>query len=224
MAARHGLRGGVTRFPVGEPEYHFFHTSHMSEQTPNDVTSLLREWSAGHPEALERLMPLVYSELRRLARGYLRNEREEHTLQPTALVHEAYLRLVDQRSVTWRSRGHFFTVAAQMMRRILVDHARARMAAKRGGGARTMVLDEELTVSPATDAALLDLDDALSALGKLDSAQCRLVELRYFAGLTIEETAEALAISTATVKREWTVAKAWLRHEIESGSATRART
>jgi RNA polymerase sigma factor (TIGR02999 family) len=193
----------------------------MSDRSPNEVTSLLREWSAGEKGALERLMPLVYDELQRLARSYLSHEREGHTLQPTALVHEAYLRLVDQTRVNWQSRGHFFGVAAQMMRRILVDHARARLTGKRGRGVRALTLDDALTVSPETDEALVRLDDALSALKEFDPKQCRLVELRYFAGLTLEETAEALSVSTATVKREWTVAKAWLRHEMSPGEGAK---
>lgn len=200
-----------------------FLTATMPERSPNEVTLLLREWSAGDAGALERLMPLVYNELQRLARAYLMNERAEHTLQPTALVHEAYLRLVDQRRVTWQSRGHFFSVAAQMMRRILVDHARARLTEKRGQGVRAIGLDEAIPVSPQADAALVSLDDALAALKTLDPGQCRLVELRYFAGLTIEETAEALAVSTSTVKREWTVAKAWLRREMGNNPADRPR-
>lgn len=168
-------------------------------------------------------MPLVYDELRKLARAYLMNERPAHTLQPTALVHEAYLRLVDQHSVNWQSRGHFFGVAAQMMRRILVDHARARLTEKRGCGVQAIGLDDAIPVSPEADAALVRLDDALGALKNLDPAQCRLVELRYFAGLTLEETAEALSVSTSTVKREWTVAKAWLRREMGSEPENRPR-
>ncbi len=193
----------------------------MPERSPNEVTSLLKEWSAGDAGALERLMPLVYGELQRLARAYLRDERAGHTLQPTALVHEAYLRLVDQSRVKWQSRGHFFGVAAQMMRRILVDHARARLTEKRGLGVRALALDDAIPISPEADATLVRLDDALAALKTLDPGQCRLVELRYFAGLTLEETADALAVSTATVKREWTVAKAWLRREMGAGDESR---
>lgn len=193
----------------------------MPDPSPNEVTLLLREWSEGDAGALERLIPLVYNELQRLARAHLRDERAGHTLQPTALVHEAYLRLVDQRRVNWQNRGHFFSVAAQMMRRILVDHARARLTKKRGHGVRTIGLDEAIPVSTEADAALVSLDDALAGLKDLDPRQCRVVELRYFAGLTLEETAEALAVSTATVKREWTLAKAWLRREMGSGPADR---
>lgn len=196
----------------------------MPDRPPNEVTLLLREWSEGDAGALERLIPLVYRELQMLARAHLRDERAGHTLQPTALVHEAYLRLVDQRRVTWQSRGHFFSVAAQMMRRILVDHARARLTEKRGQGVRAIGLDEAISTSPEADAALVSLDDALAALKSLDLRQCRIVELRYFAGLTLEETAEALDVSTATVKREWTLAKAWLRREVGSGPAERLRS
>ena len=179
------------------------------------VTQLLVEWSHGDQNALERLTPLVYGELRRLARRHLSRERSDHTLQSTALVHEAYLRLVDQRSVQWQNRAHFFGVAAQLIRRILIDHARARQAGKRGAGACLLSLDEALD-SPAEGRSLdiVALDDALEQLAKIDPRQSRIVELRFFAGLTVQETAEVLNISTPTVNREWNAAKAWLFREL----------
>jgi RNA polymerase sigma factor (TIGR02999 family) len=179
------------------------------------VTQLLVEWSHGDHDALEKLTPLVYSELRRLARRHLSRERSDHTLQSTALVHEAYLRLVDQRSVQWQNRAHFFGVAAQLIRRILIDHARAKQAEKRGAGACLLSLDEALD-SPAGGRSLdvVALDDALEQLAKIDPRQSRIVELRFFAGLTVEETAEVLSISTPTVNREWNAAKAWLFREL----------
>jgi len=179
------------------------------------VTQLLVEWSHGDQDALERLTPLVYGELRRLARRHLSRERSDHTLQSTALVHEAYLRLIDQRSVQWQNRAHFFGVAAQLIRRILIDYARAKQAGKRGAGACLLSLDEALD-SPAGGRPLniVALDDALEELAKLDPRQSRIVELRFFAGLTVEETAEVLNVSTPTVNREWAAAKAWLFREL----------
>ena len=186
----------------------------MAGLPERDVTALLKDWSGGDRQALERLMPLVYAELRKLAASYLRIERPDHTLQPTALVHEAFLRLVDQRSVDWANRAHFFGIAAQMMRRILVDHARKRHAAKRD--ASSYRVDTGVVDEPESDEGpeLLALDRALVGLEKLDPRQARIVELRFFAGLTVEETAEVVAISTATVKREWRTARAWLKREI----------
>ncbi len=179
------------------------------------VTQLLVEWSHGDQDALERLTPLVYGELRRLARRHLSRERSDHTLQSTALVHEAYLRLIDQRSVQWQNRAHFFGVAAQLIRRILIDYARAKQAGKRGSGACLLSLDEALD-SPAGGRPLniVALDDALEELAKIDPRQSRIVELRFFAGLTVEETAEVLNVSTPTVNREWAAAKAWLFREL----------
>jgi len=179
------------------------------------VTQLLVEWSHGDQDALERLTPLVYGELRRLARRHLSRERSDHTLQSTALVHEAYLRLIDQRSVQWQNRAHFFGVAAQLIRRILIDYARAKQAGKRGAGACLLSLDEALD-SPAGGRPLdiVALDDALEQLAKIDPRQSRIVELRFFAGLTVEETAEVLNVSTPTVNREWAAAKAWLFREL----------
>jgi RNA polymerase sigma factor (TIGR02999 family) len=187
----------------------------MEKPSGQEVTALLQEWSAGDRGALERLMPLVYDELRKLAASHLKSERDNHTLQATALVHEAYLRLVGQRSVSWASRAHFYGIAAQMMRRILVDHARKRQAAKRSPGAFLLDLGEEVEPSaPDRMPELLVLDRALNELERLDPRQARVVELRFFAGLSVEETAEVAGISTATVKREWRTARAFLRHEI----------
>ena len=180
-----------------------------------EVTQLLRQWSAGDAAALEKLLPLVYDELRRRAGAYLRQERPGHTLQPTALVHEAYLKLVGGGSVDWKDRAHFFGVAARAMRQVLVDHARARQTAKRGEGQVRVELDAAGAVAtPARNLDLLDLDRALSRLAALDERQSRLVELRLFAGLTIEESAEVLRVSHATVSREWKHAEAWLQREM----------
>ena len=187
---------------------------------PEDVTQILQEVSGGNREAPARLMPLVYDELRRLADHYLRQERPDHTLQPTALVHEAYLKLIDQTRVDWQNRAHFFGVAAQLMRRILVDHARRHQAEKRGGFRQKLTLDEAVDYSHTRDVDLVKLDEALTALAQFDARQSRVVELRFFGGLTIEETAEALGISPATVKVDWSMAKAWLRREIGGGGDT----
>jgi RNA polymerase sigma factor (TIGR02999 family) len=179
-----------------------------------DVTQLLQDWSSGNKAALDSLTPVVYDELRRLANVYLRRERQDHTLQATALVHEAYMKLVDQRQVRWQNRAHFFGIAAQMIRRILVDHARGVRAAKRGGGAVALSIDEALGVSEKRDFELEALDDALETLSKVDPQQARVVELRFFTGLSIEETAEVLGISESTVKRDWISAKAWLFRQL----------
>jgi RNA polymerase sigma factor (TIGR02999 family) len=181
---------------------------------PDDITRILQALSRGDEKAPDELMPLVYAELRRLASGYMRRERREHTLQATALVHEAYIRLVDQTQIDWRGRAHFFSIAARQMREILVDHARARRAEKRGGGATRLSLDEAVSFAKEKDFDLVALDDALRGLAALDPQQGRIVELRFFGGLTIEETAEVLKISPATIKREWNLAKAWLRREM----------
>ena len=183
---------------------------------PTDVTMLLNAWGDGKQDALDELMPLVYQELRKLARSYLRAERPEHTLQPTALVNEAYLRLVDQKNVRWQNRRHFFGIAAQLMRRILVDHARKRQSEKRGGG-QTLILFEDAKGVPAKARDLVALDDALNDFATIDPRSAKIVELRQFGGLSIDETAEVLEISPATVKRDWTVAKAWLRRATLSG-------
>jgi RNA polymerase sigma factor (TIGR02999 family) len=179
-----------------------------------DVTRVLSELSDGQETAPERLMPLVYDELRKLAQGYLLGEQSDHTLQATALVHEAYMRLVDWKNVSWQNRAHFFALAAQVMRRILVDHAREKQAQKRGGGLTKIALEEAVSFPQQREFDLVALDDALEALAELDPAQSKIVELRFFGGLTIDETAEAMRISPATVKREWKMAKAWLHKRI----------
>ena len=183
---------------------------------PQSVTQLLIGWSNGDKEALDALLPLVYDELRRQASRYLRRERVGHTLQTTALIHEAYLKLVDQRSVHWQNRAHFFGIAAQLMRRILVDHARTRTRAKRGGSDVRVSLSDATLKSPGQNLDIVALDEALERLARLDEQQSRIVELRFFSGLTVEETAEVMGISTATVKRDWSMAKAWLHREISS--------
>jgi RNA polymerase sigma factor (TIGR02999 family) len=185
-----------------------------------EVTRLLIDWSNGRREARERLLPIVYEELRRMAQRQMRQERTGHTLQATALVHEAYLKLVDQRRVSWRNRAHFFGVAAKMMRRILVDHARSHATEKRGGDWERLSLDEAPLIAVDAVVDLVGLDGALDRLAVLDEQQAKVVELRYFGGLTIDETAEVLHISPATVSREWTVAKAWLFGEL-TGRAVR---
>ena len=182
--------------------------------TPLKVTDLLLAWNKGEQAAFTKLVPLVYDELRRIARRCLRQERRCHTLSPTALVHEAYARLIDKNRVQWQHRAHFFAVAAQTMRRILVDYARRRHAARRGGTGLTLLLEETVGAGDRRDVDLIWLDDALNGLAAVDAKQSQIVELRYFAGLTIEETAEVLAISVATVKREWSLARAWLYREM----------
>jgi RNA polymerase sigma factor (TIGR02999 family) len=185
-------------------------------ETSGEVTRLLQDWSNGRREALDKLLPLVYDELRRLAHRYLTHERPDHTLQTTALVHEAYLKLLDQRSVDWQNHGHFFAISAQAMRRILLDSARRRTSVKRGNGGTRLSLDEAAAISDeATDESLLALDVALRELKKIDAEQSKIVELRYFGGLTIEETAKVLKSSPATVKREWTMARAWLYQRLD---------
>ena len=186
----------------------------MIEPSSQDVTHLLIQWSKGDAAALDALMPLVYEELRRLAQHYLGREKPGHTLSSTALVHEAYLRLITQKEVTWQNRAHFFGVASRMMRRILVDHARRHAYAKRGGGAVTLSLDEAMAAGKPRELDLVALDDALDTLAKLDERQSRMVELRFFGGLSIEETSEVLGVSAPTVKREWATARAWLYREI----------
>jgi RNA polymerase sigma factor (TIGR02999 family) len=185
-----------------------------SMNTATEVTQLLCSWSGGNHAALESLMEVVYAELRRLAHSYLRRERPGQTLQSTALVNEAYLRLIDQKNVTWRNRAHFFGIAAHMMRRILVDHARSRQASKRGAGITLLTLDEAVAGTGPRDLNLIVLDQALESLAGIDPQQSRIVELRFFAGLSIDDAAEVLKISPATVKREWAIAKAWLCREM----------
>jgi RNA polymerase sigma factor (TIGR02999 family) len=180
-----------------------------------DITQLLIAWSDGRREALDDLMPMVYADLRRVAAGYMRREAAGHALQPTALVHEAYVRLVDQRQVKWRNRAHFFGVAAGLMRRILVDNVRRRRAGKRGGGwERVTLAGDEAATDSHKGIDVLALHEALERLAEFDPRQERIVELRYFGGLTIEETAEVVGVSAATVVREWTIAKAWLRADL----------
>jgi RNA polymerase sigma factor (TIGR02999 family) len=185
----------------------------MSE-SPIDVTILLRDVSGGSQSALEKLVPVVYDELRRLAAHYLRQERSDHTLQATALVHEAYLRLVDQRNVDWKNRNHFFGVAAKLMRRVLLVHARDHRAAKRGGSAQKILLEDTAIFSSAQADEFVYLDELLNRLSALDARQEKVVELRFFAGLSIEETAELIGVAPATVKRDWVMAKAWLAREM----------
>ena len=186
------------------------------EPTPQQVTRLLVAWSGGDQAALEELTPLVYGELHRLAHHYISRERPGHTLQTSALVNEAYLRLVEQKNVDWQCRAHFYGIAARLMRQVLVDYARRRGYAKRGGGARRVSLDEALAVSDERTAEVVALDEALEGLAKLDPRQSQIVELRFFGGLSIEEAAEVLGVSPGTVMAEWTVAKAWLRRAIKS--------
>ena len=192
----------------------------MTEPSPRDITQMLIDWSNGDREALDSLIPVVYRELRRQAARHMRRERPGHTLQTTDLIHEAYLRLVDQKNVRWQNRTHFFAVAAQLMRRILVDHARRRHRAKRGGSAIALPLEEGLVVAAEKpEADLLALDEALTRLAALDVRQSQIVELRCFSGLSIEETAAVLGVSLTTVKDDLNMAKAWLRREIGGGKA-----
>lgn len=187
-----------------------------SDETPrkSDTTRILRELSGGKHEALNELIPIVYSELRRLARYYLRNERPDHTLQPTALAHEAFLRLIDQANVQWQDRAHFMGISAHLMREILINHAIAHKRLKRGGGQYKVSIDEAAVWLNQPEVDLIVLNDALNELAAIDSRQSQIVELRFFGGLSVEETAETLKLSTATVKREWRLAKAWLHSRI----------
>jgi RNA polymerase sigma-70 factor, ECF subfamily len=187
-----------------------------SDLTSAEVTALLGELAQGKSEAADHLIPVVYHELRRLAGRYMRRERKDHTLQTTALVHEAYLKLVEQRSVNWESRAHFYGVASQIMRRLLIDHARHNLREKRGGGQQMVALDEALVFSPEKSSTLIELDAALERLAALDARQARIVELRFFGGVTVEEAAAVLGISPKTVKRDWSVAKAWLHGELKA--------
>jgi RNA polymerase sigma factor (TIGR02999 family) len=182
----------------------------LQAESSSSITKLLFRWREGDPGALQQLIPLVYDELRRLARHYLSQERTDHTLQSTALVHEAYLRLAGENPPEWQNRAHFFGIAANIMRRILVEHARGRGAAKRGGNVCHLTIDETIAFPQQPNLDLLELDRALSELAELDEQQSRIVELRFFAGLTIEDTSEVLGISPATVKRDWITARAWL--------------
>ena len=193
----------------------------MDSPAPHDVTQLLIAWTNGDQAARDQLMSVVYEELHRLARRYMRRESPGHTLQTSALVNEAFLRLVDQRNVHWQNRSHFFGIAAQMMRRILVDYARGRKYAKRGGGARALSLDEGLIVSEERSAEVVAVHEALEELAKFDPRKSQIVELRFFGGLTIDETAEVLGVSPGTIMSDWTMAKAWLRREISPAPSDR---
>lgn len=186
-----------------------------SEQNSHEITEMLHEWSGGNHDALDKLLPLIYDELHRQAANYLRHERADHTLQTTALINEAYLKLIDQRNVNWENRTHFFAIAAQSMRRILVDYAKAKRRAKRGGGDVQITFEENLLVTANEKSIdLVALDEALNRLAAKDEQQARVVELRYFSGLNLEETAEVLRISRTTATRDWAMAKAWLHREL----------
>ena len=187
----------------------------MESTGSGQVTQFLQRWKAGERDGLDRALPLIEQELRRIAHRHMRNERPGHTLQTTALVNEAYLRLVDQSSADWRNRAHFLAIAAGLMREILVDHARGLCRAKRGGGARPLRLDEALAFSPAMPESLLAVDEALARLAEFDARKARVVELRYFAGMSVEEAAEALDVHPNTVIHDWSLARAWLRRELE---------
>ena len=189
-------------------------------QESTQVTQLLVRWRGGDSDALNKLLPLVYEELRHIADRYLRNERPGHTLQSTALVNEAYVRLVEQHVPQWQNRAHFFAVAAQLMRQILVDHARSHRASKRGGGLPKLALEEASQHSQAPDVDIVALDDALKSLSCMDPQQSKVVELKFFGGLSTEDTAEVLGISSSTVKREWITARAWLYRELDRSAAT----
>ena len=192
----------------------------MTPQPGGEVTQLLSDARQGAPGAHDQLFSIVYTELRRIAANYMRRERADHTLQATALVHEAYMQLVDQTRVNWQSRAHFFGVAAQLMRRILVDHARNQGAQKRGGNAQVLSIEDNIGIASIPEVAFDELDEALNRLQALDPDQAKLVELRFFGGLTVEEAAEVMGISTATVEREWRMARAWLHQQL---TATRPK-
>jgi RNA polymerase sigma factor (TIGR02999 family) len=192
----------------------------MDPTSNHEVTQLLKAWSSGDDQALGRLMPLVYDQLRRQARRYMAGERSGHTLQPTALVNEVYLRLIDSTSVNWHDRAHFFAISAQLMRRILVDFARSRGCQKRGSGFAVLSLDQALSVCDVPDRALVALDDAMVALAAVDERKSKTVELRFFGGLSVEETAQVLKVSEKTVVRDWRLAKAWLLREMGASNGS----
>jgi len=194
----------------------------MTTPSPQEVSQLLLAWSDGDQSALDKLVPLVYAELRRLASHYMSRERAGHSLQTTALVNEAYLRLVDYKRMRWEGRAHFFAVSAQLMRRILVEHARSHRYLKRGGGAPRVSLEEAAVISEERAADLVALDDAIESLAAIDQRKSRVVELRFFGGLSVEETAEVLKVSPLTVMRDWSTAKAWLYRELSQGSGDEA--
>jgi len=206
----------LTRYQAANYSDHLsaFSLEYFGDPLSQNITHLLKEWNDGDERALDRLTPLVYAELRQQAARYLRRERAGHTLQTTALINEAYLRLIDAKDVQWQSRAHFFAIAANLMRRVLVDHARRRDAEKRGGAHLRLTLDETLAVTSTADVDVLAIDEALNKLSTIDPGQALVVELRFFSGLSVEETAAALGVSPATVKRDWSVARAWLRREI----------
>lgn len=183
-----------------------------------EVTQLLAEMRQGAAGAQDQLYGIVYTELKRIAANYMRRERSDHTLQATALVHEAYMELVDQTRVNWQNRAHFFGVAAQLMRRILVDHARTQGAQKRGGNAQKLCIDENIGMASVSEVAFDELDEALNRLNEMDADQAKIVELRFFGGLTVEEVAEVMGVSTATIEREWRMARAWLHHQLSLNS------
>jgi RNA polymerase sigma factor (TIGR02999 family) len=186
----------------------------MDMPSPKEVTELLLDWREGNQEAIDRLMPLVYNELRRLAAYHMKRERPDHTLQASALINEVYLRLVDQKSVSWQNRAHFFGIASRLMREVLVDHARSRNYAKRGGDRQKVDIEKVAELAQENSPDLIALDDALKSLASIDERQSRIVELRFFGGLTSEETAEVLGISLRTVEREWNMARAWLSRQM----------
>jgi RNA polymerase sigma factor (TIGR02999 family) len=193
----------------------------LTQKTPqHEITQLLAEWSDGNQSALDELYPLVYEELHKLARRYMSRERKGHTLQTTALINEAYVRLVDQRNVHWANRSHFFAISAQIMRRILIDHARRHAYAKRGGGAQQVSLEEVAIVAAEKSAEIIRLDEALKILAKMDPRRCHVVELRYFGGLSNEEIAGVLKVSENTVTRDWNLARAWLHQQLTGSAAS----
>jgi RNA polymerase sigma factor (TIGR02999 family) len=196
----------------------------VGQTSTNEITQLLHSWQGGNPAALDALVPVVYKELRRLAHCELRKERPNHTLQSAALVHEAYFRLLGQNPPQWESRTHFFAIAAQLMRQILVDYARRRRASKRGSGACMLTLDDAIALPERKDVDVVAVDDALNTLAELDPRQSRVVELRFFAGLSLEEISEVMGIATATVQRDWTAARAWLHREISRRPVSRRPT
>jgi len=192
----------------------------MTEPDPAEVTKILKRMAGGDRDAVEELMPVVYGELRSIAARYLSRERAGHTLQPTALVNEAYLKLIQQNRIEWQGRSHFFAISSQLMRRILVDHARSKLRVKRGDGARRVELNEDLMISPQNSADVLRLEDALVALEQLDPTQAKIVEMRFFGGLTVDEVATVLGVSKRKVEAEWTMIRAWLRRELSADSPT----
>jgi RNA polymerase sigma factor (TIGR02999 family) len=216
----HRLTGDMGRYTLHSQCFRRAGANLVAHKLPSQVTKLLQDWRAGERSASDELLPLVYDELRRLAHNQLRNERPHHTLQSTALVNEAYLRMVGQNLPEWEGRAHFFAVAAQLMRQILVDYARRHRASKRGSGVCMLALDDAVVLPQRKDVDVVALDEALNALAEIDPRQSRVVELRFFAGLSLEETSEVMGIATATVQRDWTAARAWLHREISRSPRT----